>query len=109
MNCVHQNDAEEKPQIPKSNNKVMGRIKSKHYSPIVALANSTPIIRWKERFRGEHVIMKPNAAKHSSCKAREAVWSNWAVKCSQVNRDFFPKYDIVCQDYELLLRSLRSN
>ena len=53
--------------------------------------------------------MKPNAAKYSGCKAREAVWSNWAVKCSQVNRDFFPKYDIVCQNYELLLRSLRSN
>ena len=52
--------------------------------------------------------MKPNAAKNSGCKAREAVWSNWAVRCSQVNRDFSSKYDIVCQDYELLLRSLRS-
>ena len=55
---------------PKSNNKVMGRIKSKDYSPIVALANSAPITTWKERF---HVIMKPNVAMYSGCKAHKAL------------------------------------
>ena len=52
---------------------------------------------WSPRGKKD-VIMKPNAAKYSGCKARGAVWSNWAVKCSQVNRDFSSKYDIVCLD-----------
>ena len=58
--------------------------------------------------RNHECVHQNDYEANSSCKAREAVWSNWAVKCSQVNRDFSSKYDIVCQDYELLLRSLRS-